>query len=107
MKPSYGWKLLPYLRPYRLRFLWALAQVFLIAAFELLKPWPLQVVIDDVLGGMEFHVNSALSRVPAVTHFARVCTALRGVRRFDFLFALSWICAVMSTRRPAHRGRSS
>ena len=51
MKTSYGWKLLPYLRPYRLRFLWALSQVFLIAGFELLKPWPLQIVIDDVLGG--------------------------------------------------------
>jgi len=25
-------------------FFWALAQVFLIAGFELLKPWPLQVV---------------------------------------------------------------
>ena len=24
MKTSYGWKLLPYLWPYRLRFLWAL-----------------------------------------------------------------------------------
>jgi ATP-binding cassette, subfamily B, bacterial len=51
MKKSYGWKLLPYLRPYRWRFLWALSQVFLIAGFELLKPWPLQVVVDDVLGG--------------------------------------------------------
>jgi ATP-binding cassette subfamily B protein len=51
MRTSYGWKLLPYLRPYRWRFLWALAQVFVIAGFELLKPWPLQVVIDDVLGG--------------------------------------------------------
>jgi len=50
MTTSYGWKLLPYLRPYRLRFAWALAQVFLIAGFELLKPWPLQVVIDNVLG---------------------------------------------------------
>jgi ATP-binding cassette subfamily B protein/subfamily B ATP-binding cassette protein MsbA len=30
---------------------WALAQVFLMAGFELLKPWPLQVVIDYVLGG--------------------------------------------------------
>jgi hypothetical protein len=37
MKTSYGWKLLPYLRPYRLRFFWALSQVFLIAGFELLK----------------------------------------------------------------------
>jgi ATP-binding cassette subfamily B protein/subfamily B ATP-binding cassette protein MsbA len=51
MKKSYGWKLLPYLRPYRWRFVWALSQVFLIAGFELLKPWPLQVVIDNVLGG--------------------------------------------------------
>ncbi len=44
-------KLLPYLWPYRWRFSWALAQVFLIAGFNLLKPWPLQLVIDDVLGG--------------------------------------------------------
>ena len=51
MKTSHGLKLLPYLRPYRLRFLWALAQVFLIGGFELLKPWPLQVVIDNVLSG--------------------------------------------------------
>ena len=44
-------KLMPFLRPYRLTFAWALIQVFLIAAFDLLKPWPLQLVIDDVLGG--------------------------------------------------------
>ena len=44
-------QLLPYLRPYRLRLLWSLMQVFLIAGFDLLKPWPLQIIIDDVLGG--------------------------------------------------------
>jgi ATP-binding cassette, subfamily B, bacterial len=44
-------KLLPYLWPYRLRFAWALVQVFLIAGFNLLKPWPLQIVIDHVLQG--------------------------------------------------------
>jgi ATP-binding cassette subfamily B protein len=42
-------KFLPYLRPYRWRFAWALLQVFLIAGFDLLKPWPLQLVIDHVL----------------------------------------------------------
>ena len=47
-------QLLPYLRPYRGQVAWALAQVFLITGFELLKPWPLQVVIDDVLGGKHF-----------------------------------------------------
>ncbi|HZT89328.1 MAG TPA: ABC transporter ATP-binding protein [Stellaceae bacterium] len=44
-------KLLPYLKAYRWQVAWALVQVFLIAGFELLKPWPLQVVVDDVLGG--------------------------------------------------------
>jgi ATP-binding cassette, subfamily B, bacterial len=44
-------KLWPYLRVYRWQVVWALAQVFLIAGFELLKPWPLQIVIDYVLGG--------------------------------------------------------
>jgi ATP-binding cassette, subfamily B, bacterial len=44
-------RLIPFLAPYRWRFLFALAQVFLMAGFELLKPWPLQVVIDHVLGG--------------------------------------------------------
>jgi ATP-binding cassette subfamily B protein/subfamily B ATP-binding cassette protein MsbA len=44
-------KLLPYLGPYRWRFAWALLQVFLIAGFDLLKPWPLQLVIDHVLSG--------------------------------------------------------
>jgi ATP-binding cassette subfamily B protein len=44
-------KIFPYLQPYRWQVVWALAQVFLIAGFELLKPWPLQIVIDYVLGG--------------------------------------------------------
>jgi ATP-binding cassette subfamily B protein/subfamily B ATP-binding cassette protein MsbA len=43
-------KILPYLRAYRWQVIWALGQVFLIAGFELLKPWPLQIVIDYVLG---------------------------------------------------------
>jgi ATP-binding cassette, subfamily B, bacterial len=44
-------KLLPYLRPYRWQIAWVLAQILLITGFELLKPWPLQIVIDNVLGG--------------------------------------------------------
>lgn len=37
--------------PYRLPFLFALLQVFLMSACELLKPWPLKIVIDHVLTG--------------------------------------------------------
>jgi ATP-binding cassette, subfamily B, bacterial len=44
-------KFLPYLKAHRWQVGWALAQVFLITGFELLKPWPLQIVIDYVLGG--------------------------------------------------------
>ena len=44
-------KFLPYLKAHRWQVAWALAQVFLITAFELLKPWPLQIIIDYVLGG--------------------------------------------------------
>jgi ATP-binding cassette, subfamily B, bacterial len=47
-------KLLPYVAPYRWLAVWALAQVLLITGFELLKPWPLQVVIDNVFGGKPF-----------------------------------------------------
>jgi ATP-binding cassette subfamily B protein/subfamily B ATP-binding cassette protein MsbA len=41
-----------YLRPYRLAFGVALLQVAAIGACELLKPWPLKVVIDNVLGNV-------------------------------------------------------
>src|SRR5438876_744703 len=40
-----------YLPPYRQTLLWALLQVLLISALEMLKPWPLKIIIDSVLGG--------------------------------------------------------
>src|SRR6516162_1439230 len=57
-------KLLPYLKPYRLQVAWALSQVLLITAFELLKPWPLQVIIDNVLGGKPFPAAALASLSP-------------------------------------------
>ena len=68
-------KLLPYLRPYRGQVAWALAQVFLITAFELLKPWPLQVVIDNVLGGKPFPI-AALQAVPASRLLLLACLGI-------------------------------
>jgi len=44
-------RILPYLRAHRRPLAWAFVQVVLITACELLKPWPLKVVIDSVLGG--------------------------------------------------------
>jgi ATP-binding cassette subfamily B protein len=61
-------KIWPYLRTYRWQVVWSLAQVFLIAGFELLKPWPLQIVIDYVLGGKkppsEGHIGALLTLPP-------------------------------------------
>ena len=59
-------KLLPYLRPHWGRVALALLQVFLIAGFELLKPWPLQIVIDNVLGGKPFPLEVLTSTPPAM-----------------------------------------
>lgn len=42
------------LRPYRTQFALAVAQVGLITGAELLKPWPLKVIIDHVLNGKPF-----------------------------------------------------
>ena len=56
-------KLLAYLKPHRWRITWALAQVLLISGFELLKPWPLQIVIDNALGNKRFPI-AALSSSP-------------------------------------------
>src|SRR5215204_5080605 len=57
-------KFLPYLKAHRWQVGLALAQVFVVAAFELLKPWPLQIVIDYVLGGKTAPADGALGSGP-------------------------------------------
>ena len=104
-------KLLPYLRPYRWRFAWALAQVFLIAGFELLKPWPLQIVIDDVLGGKPLPIAALAALSPGALLLARLPRHRRRASRRrgadpaaqlhdDRRRASAWstICAALSTR---------
>lgn len=57
-------RVLSYLAPYRWQFLIALAQVFLISGFELLKPWPFKIVIDNVLGGKSLPVKLSVELSP-------------------------------------------
>lgn len=40
-----------YLKPYQIVFFFALTQVVFISGLELLKPWPLKIIIDHVLTG--------------------------------------------------------
>jgi len=44
-------KVLRYIAPYRLGFAFAVGQVVVLAGLEMLKPWPLKIVIDNVLTG--------------------------------------------------------
>jgi ATP-binding cassette subfamily B protein len=59
-------RLLPYLKPYRWLLGGALVQVFLTVGFELLKPWPLQMVIDNVLGGKPLAIPGLASPPPGL-----------------------------------------
>ncbi len=68
-------RILRYLRPHRLSLLWALAQVLLISTCELLKPWPLKVIIDSVLGGEPLPGGWAAGWSPAALLLA-ACVAL-------------------------------
>jgi ATP-binding cassette subfamily B protein/subfamily B ATP-binding cassette protein MsbA len=64
-----------YLKPYWLPFTLALGQVFLISALELLKPWPLKIIIDNVLSAnplpFGFHLDWS-----ADTLLVLACTGL-------------------------------
>jgi len=84
---SLAWKLLPYLRPYKWRVAWALVQIFLMSGFELLKPWPLQLVIDDVLGGKTPAVPM-LSTLTATELLVVACASLVVVNIGSGLMAL-------------------
>jgi len=80
-------KFLPYLRPYRWRVAWALIQVFLIAGFDLLKPWPLQFVIDHVLSGKPLSAPW-LGGLSTETLLVVACLALVAVTLGSGLLAL-------------------
>lgn len=64
-----------YLRPYRLRFAAAIVQVLLISAFELLKPWPLKIIVDNVVGGAPVSVPG-LAGMTGRPLLAAVCVGL-------------------------------
>ncbi len=84
---QFAGKFLPYLRPYRWRLAWSLLQVFLIAGFDLLKPWPLQLVIDHVLGAKPLAVPW-LATLSAGTLLVVACVGLVLVNMGSGLLAL-------------------
>ena len=68
-------KVLRRLRPYRGRFALAVLQVLAIGLLEVAKPWPLKVVVDNVLGGHPLHWPGAASLGPRAL-LAAACLAM-------------------------------
>jgi ATP-binding cassette subfamily B protein len=68
-------KLYPYLKPYRWTILWALAQILIMTGFELLKPWPLQLVVDHVLTKKPLPI-AAVAALPPGRLLIFACLAL-------------------------------
>jgi ATP-binding cassette subfamily B protein len=64
-----------YLKPYWPAFVLALGQVFLISALELLKPWPLKIIIDNILSDNPLPFGLALNW-PSETLLIAACIGL-------------------------------
>ncbi|MEA2625305.1 MAG: ATP-binding cassette, subfamily bacterial [Candidatus Binatota bacterium] len=64
-----------YVAPHRGMFLLAMGQMLLLAGVELLKPWPLKLVVDCVLGGQRPPI-AALGRLSPGTLLAVSCGAV-------------------------------
>jgi len=61
-----AWKIFAYVRPYTPLLVGALVQVFVLLGFELLKPWPLKIVIDNALGGKPLGFGPLVWLMPGI-----------------------------------------
>ncbi len=66
-RPPLARRLLHYLRPYRLAFLLGLAQVALMSAIDLLRPWPLKIIVDSVLADRPLPLGFAAGKTGLLT----------------------------------------
>ena len=75
-----------YLKPYWPAFVLALGQVFFISALELLKPWPLKIIIDNILSdnplpfGLALNWSSEILLLAACIGLVVVYILLGGLR---------------------------
>jgi ATP-binding cassette subfamily B protein len=72
-------KVLPYLRPYLATFGFCLLLVLALSAFELVKPWPLQIVVDNVLGSKPLTMP-LLAGMPTELVLVIACAALVAIQ---------------------------
>lgn len=87
------------LRPYRLLFVLAVLQVLGIGLLELAKPWPLKVVVDNVLGGAPLAWSGA-DRLGPRTLLLVCCVGLVGIYAALGVLAVSsnWLTIAIGQR---------
>src|SRR3954463_6084370 len=78
-------KVRSYLKPYFPAFVFALIQVIFISALELVKPWPLKIIIDNVLSdnplpfGLDLNWSSEIVLIAACAGLVLVYLLLGGL----------------------------
>ncbi len=70
---------LPYLRPFASLLAVSVALVFLVALLDILAPWPLKFIIDNVLGGQPYGGQAGQWFTALVGHDQRLAAAALGL----------------------------
>jgi ATP-binding cassette subfamily B protein len=80
-RPPFARRLVRYLHPYRAPFVLALGQVGLMNGLDLLRPWPLKIVVDNVLGDgpLPFGVEAPLGKPALLAGCALVMVLLQAM----------------------------
>ncbi len=86
-----GRKVLIYLKPYRHAFIFALLQLLLIGVLELAKPWPIKLVLDNVLGGKPV-------AIPLFNGFSRVGLLAFSCLALVFIYLLLGVASFISNK---------
>ncbi|HVJ54034.1 MAG TPA: ABC transporter ATP-binding protein [Aliidongia sp.] len=99
-------RILGSVRPYGWRFGAALAQLFLMGAFELLKPWPLKLVVDNALGGKPLDRGGWMEILPDISSWpplaivGAACAALAVIHLLSGAFSTfyNWMAIGLGQR---------
>ena len=84
--------LLGYLRPYKFFFVLGLGLVGLASAMELLKPWPLKLAVDQIIGGQPLDVFGWTPDLSTITLGVKLATVVGLLVGVHFLVGFVQLC---------------
>ncbi|GGF38467.1 ABC transporter permease [Aliidongia dinghuensis] len=84
-----AWKISGYVRPYTQLLALALVQVFVLLGFELLKPWPLKIVVDNALSGQPIAAGPLTWLAPGIAGWSASGLVAAAVTALVVIYLLS------------------